>query len=280
MTQGKLIHLVLLLSRGQVVSMEKVIFFQMIYSIETTCQNVYYSSMYVYVLHRNVMLFHVLFFLFSIHMACKYTAWYDSEEARNIKNKQQNEEAKDMYTTERKEAIRNQVAELHQQKSSFSKSEQHIETNDITSSEVITTSEQQVQQSEQHVTEWQKIARKEKKHVEYAQASHFSKVFCNYYTLSRMSSGHIVDVYLKRYTFFVAFFIKYIGQFFPIFSKLWRPQISSNLSNLLMFKKDRKLNLLSSLKETRHRLLNGSVTASPWNTLMISGSSMITTDPL
>merc|ERR1712226_1681137 len=39
--------------------------------------------------------------------------WYDSEEARKVKLKEQNQEVKDMYTTERKEAIHSQVAEHH-----------------------------------------------------------------------------------------------------------------------------------------------------------------------
>ena len=133
------------------------------------------------------------------------TAWYDSEEARKVKNKEQNEEVKDMYTAERKEAMHSQVAELHQQKSSITKTEQYSESK--SSSEQITTtstssqqqqqhktstsssmqqqqhsssssSHQQVQQqsSEEQMTEWQKVAMKEKKHVQYAQSSHFSKV--------------------------------------------------------------------------------------------------------
>ena len=75
-----------------------------------------------------------------------------------------------MYTSERKEAIRTQVAELHQQKSSVSKTESSSSMTEVA------TSQQQVQQSEQQVTEWQQMALKEKKHVEYAQASHFNKV--------------------------------------------------------------------------------------------------------
>ena len=101
-----------------------------------------------------------------------------------------------MYTTERKEAIHSQVAELHQQKSSVTKTEQYSESKS-SSEQIVTTSsssqqqqhqtnsssthqQQQVQQqqqsSEEQMTEWQKVAMKEKKHVQYAQASHFSKV--------------------------------------------------------------------------------------------------------
>ena len=124
---------------------------------------------------------HTFSFL-TIYGVRKYAAWYDSEEARKVKHKEQNEETKDMYTTERKEAIFNQVAELHQQKSSVSKSsasemsEQHLESSSNVE-QVITSQQQQVQQTtEEQMTEWQKLALKEKKHVEYAQASHFSKV--------------------------------------------------------------------------------------------------------
>ena len=74
-----------------------------------------------------------------------------------------------MYTSERKEAIRSQVAELHQQKSSVSKTESSSSTTEVA------TSQQQVQQSQQQATEWQQMALKEKKHVEY-EASHFNKV--------------------------------------------------------------------------------------------------------
>ena len=52
-----------------------------------------------------------------------------------------------------------QVAELHQSKTV---NEEYHEHQEIVSS--------------QTSTEWQKIATKEKKHVEYAQSSHFSKV--------------------------------------------------------------------------------------------------------
>ena len=130
-------------------------------------------------------------FPFLKHGVRKNTAWYDSEEARKIKLKQQNEETKDMYTSERKDAIYSQVAELHQQKSSISQSEQYSEskseettaqqeatssdTTIKTSQQTSSSQHQQVQQIEQ-MTEWQKMATKEKKHVQYAQASHFSKV--------------------------------------------------------------------------------------------------------
>ena len=96
-----------------------------------------------------------------------------------------------MYTSERKDAIYSQVAELHQQKSSISRSEQYTEskseemtaqqegtsadTTIKTSQQTSSSQHQQVQQIEQ-MTEWQKMATKEKKHVQYAQASHFSKV--------------------------------------------------------------------------------------------------------
>ena len=89
-----------------------------------------------------------------------------------------------MYTSERTEAIRNQVAELHQQKSSISKTEQHTESS--SSMTEVATSQQQVQQSEQQITEWQKMALKEKKHVEYAQASHFSKVILTFSTFKAL----------------------------------------------------------------------------------------------
>ena len=135
-------------------------------------------------------------FPFTTWNTRKNTAWYDSEEARKVKLKEQNQEVKDMYTTERKEAIHSQVAELHQQKSSVTKTEQYSESKS-SSEQIVTTSsssqqqqhqtnsssthhEQQVQQqqqsSEEQMTEWQKVAMKEKKHVQYAQASHFSKV--------------------------------------------------------------------------------------------------------
>ena len=131
----------------------------------------------------------------------KNTAWYDSEEARKVKNKEQNQEVKDMYTTERKEAMHSQVAELHHQKSSVTKTEQYSESK--SSSQQIVTSSSSSQQQQQHqeassstqqqhhtssstsyqqqsseekMTEWQKVAMKEKKHVQYAQESHFSKV--------------------------------------------------------------------------------------------------------
>ena len=132
----------------------------------------------------------------------KNTAWYDSEEARKVKNKEQNQEVKDMYTTERKEAMHSQVAELHHQKSSVTKTEQYSESK--SSSQQIVTSSASSQQQQQHqesssstqqqqhhtssstcyqqqsseekMTEWQKVAMKEKKHVQYAQESHFSKV--------------------------------------------------------------------------------------------------------
>ena len=133
----------------------------------------------------------------------KNTAWYDSEEARKVKNKEQNQEVKDMYTTERKEAMHSQVAELHQQKSSVINNKQYSESK--SSSQQIVTSSSSSQQQQQHqessssiqqqqqqhtssstsyqqqsseeqMTEWQKVAMKEKKHVQYAQESHFSKV--------------------------------------------------------------------------------------------------------
>ena len=135
----------------------------------------------------------------------KNTAWYDSEEARKVKNKEQNQEVKDMYTTERKEAMHSQVAELHQQKSSVTKTEQYSDSK--SSSQQIVTSSASSQQQQQHqesssstqqqqhhtssstsyqqqsseekMTEWQKVAMKEKKHVQYAQESHFSKVRWN-----------------------------------------------------------------------------------------------------
>ena len=134
----------------------------------------------------------------------KNTAWYDSEEARKVKNKEQNQEVKDMYTTERKEAMHSQVAELHHQKSSVTKTEQYSESK--SSSQQIVTSSSSSQQQQQHqeassstqqqhhtssstsyqqqsseekMTEWQKVAMKEKKHVQYAQESHFSKVRWN-----------------------------------------------------------------------------------------------------
>ena len=44
-----------------------------------------------------------------------------------------------------------------------------------TSQQTSSSQHQQVQQIEQ-MTEWQKMATKEKKHVQYAQASHFGKV--------------------------------------------------------------------------------------------------------
>ena len=119
-----------------------------------------------------------------------------------------------MYTTERKEAMHSQVAELHQQKSSVTKTEQYSESKSrskqiVTSSSTSqqqettqqqtmtssSTSSQQIQQqqqqsssssthkvvqqqsSEEQMTEWQKVAMKEKKHVVMeSQASHFSKV--------------------------------------------------------------------------------------------------------
>ena len=90
-----------------------------------------------------------------------------------------------MYTSERKEAIFTQVADLHQQKISTSKTEQHLESSSNVQKEH--TSQQEVQQTtEEQLNEWQKLALKEKKHVEYAQASHFSKVclfFVSYYAL-------------------------------------------------------------------------------------------------
>merc|ERR1712038_232524 len=75
--------------------------------------------------------------------------WYDSEEARKVKNKEQNQEVKDMYTTERKEAMHSQVAELHQQKSSVSKTEQTQQYSESkSSSEQIVTSSSTSQQLE------------------------------------------------------------------------------------------------------------------------------------
>merc|ERR1719471_874590 len=74
--------------------------------------------------------------------------WYDSEEARKVKNKEQNEEVKDMYTAERKEAMHSQVAELHQQKSSVTKTEQYSESK--SSSQQIITSSASSQQQQQH----------------------------------------------------------------------------------------------------------------------------------
>ena len=132
----------------------------------------------------------------------KNTAWYDSEEARKVKNKEQNQEVKDMYTTERKEAMHSQVAELHHQKSSVTKTEQYSESKSSSQQIVTSSSSSQQQQlhhqeassstqqqhhtssstsyqqqsSEEKMTEWQKVAMKEKKHVQYAQESHFSKV--------------------------------------------------------------------------------------------------------
>ena len=84
-----------------------------------------------------------------------------------------------MYTTERKDAIFSQVAELHQQKSSVTTETKHHSESKSSTEQVMTTSQQQqVQQSsEEQMTEWQKVAMKEKKHVQYAQASHFSKVW-------------------------------------------------------------------------------------------------------
>ena len=54
------------------------------------------------------------------------------------KVKEQNQEVKDMYTTERKEAMHSQVAELHHQKSSVTKTEQYSESK--SSSQQIVTS--------------------------------------------------------------------------------------------------------------------------------------------
>ena len=64
----------------------------------------------------------------------KNTAWYDSEEARKVKNKEQNQEVKDMYTTERKEAMHSQVAELHHQKSLVTKTESKSSSQQIVTS--------------------------------------------------------------------------------------------------------------------------------------------------
>ena len=121
---------------------------------------------------------YIFLFLYSTALV-KNTAWYDSEEARKVKNKEQNGETKDMYTAERKDAIFSQVAELHQQKSSVTtKTEQHSESKSSTEQVVMTSQQQQVQQqsSEEQITEWQKVAMKEKKHIQYAQESHFNKV--------------------------------------------------------------------------------------------------------
>ena len=140
-------------------------------------------------------------FLFILYYMAhpKYSAWYDDEEARKVQLKQQNEDSKDMYTSERKEAMYSQVAELHQQQqSSETKTEHHSESKSnqtkqysesksSSASQVITTSSSKKQQqqlkqssqqqsSEEQMTEWQKVALKEKKHVQYAQASHFDKV--------------------------------------------------------------------------------------------------------
>ena len=84
-----------------------------------------------------------------------------------------------MYTTERKDAIFSQVAELHQQKSSVTtETKQHSESKSSTEQVMTTSQQEQVQQSSgEQITEWQKVAMKEKKHVQYAQASHFSKVW-------------------------------------------------------------------------------------------------------
>merc|ERR1712038_1436036 len=73
--------------------------------------------------------------------------WYDSEEARKVKNKEQHGEEKDMYTAERKEALFSQVAELHQQKTSVTtKTEQHSESKSSTEQVVMNSQQQQVQQ--------------------------------------------------------------------------------------------------------------------------------------
>ena len=100
--------------------------------------------------------------------------------------------------------MHSQVAELHHQKSSVTKTEQYSESK--SSSQQIVTSSSSSQQQQQHqeassstqqqhhtssstsyqqqsseekMTEWQKVAMKEKKHVQYAQESHFSKVCWN-----------------------------------------------------------------------------------------------------
>ena len=91
---------------------------------------------------------------FSFPFQQQNTAWYDSEEARKVKNKEQNQEVKDMYTTERKEAMHSQVAELHQQKSSVSKTEQYSESKS-SSEQIITsssTSQQQETSQQQQIT--------------------------------------------------------------------------------------------------------------------------------
>ena len=128
-----------------------------------------------------------------------------------MKNRSSSQDRKDMYTKERKSKMTEQVAELHQHSSrkeshrsqeiSHTMSQQesttshtahshesmsNVQTSTSTTSsstqKVVTgqVTTQQVTSSQtnqsQEMAEWQKIATKEKKHVDYAQSSHFSKV--------------------------------------------------------------------------------------------------------
>jgi len=70
----------------------------------------------------------------------------DEEE---VKRKQHQQHRQEMYTEERKEAIVNQVSQIHQR-------------------------QEVSQEVSQETAEWQEMARREKHHVEYAESSHFS----------------------------------------------------------------------------------------------------------
>ena len=131
-----------------------------------------------------------------------------------MKNRSSSQDRKDMYTKERKSKMTEQVAELHQHSSRKESHQSHrsqeishtmsqqdsttshtahsqesvsnVQTSTSTTSsstqKVVTgqVTTQQVTSSQtnqsQEMAEWQKIATKEKKHVDYAQSSHFSKV--------------------------------------------------------------------------------------------------------